>query len=300
MPYGVVAQSSSPIFVLSAFRSGSTLVRYLLDAHPAICCPAELTLGAFCKQAYYTVEPTLPDSVADEERDVACVTEVRRLACNVMEAYCQRKGKRRWCEKSPANVELLSLLLTIFPDASYICVHRHVLDQVLSSLEVEGPSRIPTHYLVRQRGNVTWAAMERWCDTTERLLALERVPFVRVHRIIYERLVEAPCAECHALESFLGVDVIGDLADLAFKRRPDPGPADAKIARTDRVMKDRSGRGKRLDVSTLPRPLRSRTGRILAELGYDLSEAASIGVSCQAPTPPNGKISSDRLTDGVA
>jgi hypothetical protein len=34
-----------PIFILSCYRSGSTLLRYILDSHPDVYCPPELSLG---------------------------------------------------------------------------------------------------------------------------------------------------------------------------------------------------------------------------------------------------------------
>src|SRR5438067_867005 len=49
----------APIFILSNPRSGSTLLRFLLDAHPSICCPGELRLGAICEFVTTAVESTL-------------------------------------------------------------------------------------------------------------------------------------------------------------------------------------------------------------------------------------------------
>ena len=37
-----------PIFIASHARTGSTLLRYIIDTHPALCCPPELALGQLC------------------------------------------------------------------------------------------------------------------------------------------------------------------------------------------------------------------------------------------------------------
>ena len=39
-----------PVFVLCMGRSGSTLLRFLLDAHPDLACPPETSLPALCRQ----------------------------------------------------------------------------------------------------------------------------------------------------------------------------------------------------------------------------------------------------------
>jgi hypothetical protein len=41
---------SDPVFVLCMGRSGSTLLRFLLDAHPELACPPETSLPALCGQ----------------------------------------------------------------------------------------------------------------------------------------------------------------------------------------------------------------------------------------------------------
>ena len=61
----------SQVFILCTPRSGSSLLRYILDTHPAICCPGELSLGQLCKDLYtafyYTVGQVRASS--EESRD---------------------------------------------------------------------------------------------------------------------------------------------------------------------------------------------------------------------------------------
>jgi Sulfotransferase family len=40
------ADVAAPVFVLCMGRSGSTLLRFLLDAHPDLACPPETSLPA--------------------------------------------------------------------------------------------------------------------------------------------------------------------------------------------------------------------------------------------------------------
>jgi len=39
---------ADPVFVLCNGRSGSTLLRFLLDAHPDLACPPETNLPSLC------------------------------------------------------------------------------------------------------------------------------------------------------------------------------------------------------------------------------------------------------------
>ena len=41
---------NDPVFVLCCGRSGSTLLRFLLDAHPDLACPPETNMAALCAQ----------------------------------------------------------------------------------------------------------------------------------------------------------------------------------------------------------------------------------------------------------
>jgi hypothetical protein len=42
--------SADPVFVLCMGRTGSTLLRFLLDAHPDLACPPETNVSALCGQ----------------------------------------------------------------------------------------------------------------------------------------------------------------------------------------------------------------------------------------------------------
>jgi hypothetical protein len=49
---------SNPVFILSAARSGSTLLRYALDAHPAIASPPEPNLSELLIALRATLQST--------------------------------------------------------------------------------------------------------------------------------------------------------------------------------------------------------------------------------------------------
>jgi protein-tyrosine sulfotransferase len=257
-----------PIFILSNFRSGSTLLRYALDSHPSICCPAELRLAAFSHHVFKVVELTSADA-ADPAQDRMAdrISAVRDAVGRIMQAYCQRKGKIRWCDKSPSNVEALCVLASVFPDAQYVCLHRHPLDQVYSTLDIDGLNRLQS-YLARHRGDAVSAAIDRWCTVTEGLLAFEHEFHGRVRRMAYERLVQNPDDELTRLMQFLHVEVVPGLAEAAFAQPHDRGPSDMKIGGASRVESDRIGKGRALDLSRVSPDLLQRLGHVREVLGY--------------------------------
>src|SRR5580698_7888854 len=48
IPAGSDGAGDDPVFVLCCARSGSTLLRFLLDAHPDLACPPETNAAALC------------------------------------------------------------------------------------------------------------------------------------------------------------------------------------------------------------------------------------------------------------
>src|SRR5580692_6281334 len=95
---------AEPVFVLCAGRSGSTLLRFLLDAHPELACPPETRIPWLCKQLASTwavVEDAPPSDGTDGQGPVLAepvAAGLRRSLEPVMAAYLDRTGKRRFCD----------------------------------------------------------------------------------------------------------------------------------------------------------------------------------------------------------
>lgn len=263
-----IVPKRTPIFILSDFRTGSTLLRYALDAHSQICCPAELRLARFCHIAFQVVELLAADGIASDGAEAARnVARVRYLIDGLMNSYCLRKRKSRWCEKSPGNVDYLYLLGSVFPDAQYICLYRNGLDQAASFLDMYGSARLKL-YVERYRGNAFAAAIDRWCSKVEAVLAFEHAHPDMSVRITYERFVAAPEEELLRLMRFLEVDIEEGLSTAAFQTSHDRGPGDAKILGTRRVEGGDARSAERLDIEQIPMPLRNRFRRLSENLGY--------------------------------
>jgi hypothetical protein len=48
----VTGDARRPIFVLTVARSGSTLLRFILDSHPDLACPPETNIGPVLQSGF--------------------------------------------------------------------------------------------------------------------------------------------------------------------------------------------------------------------------------------------------------
>ena len=97
---------ADPVFVLCNGRSGSTLLRFLLDAHPELACPPETNLPALCAQlatVWSLIEGApLSANRGDEPPEIpdAAIAGVRETMDRMVGSYLARRGKKRYCDKS--------------------------------------------------------------------------------------------------------------------------------------------------------------------------------------------------------
>jgi hypothetical protein len=274
----MVIESSGPLrpppsFILCASRTGSTLLRYILDTHPQVCAPPELRIGELCQRLIWLYSYT-----ADEEQELepawgaaSARRRTRRIVDEIMHEHCKRQGKLLWCEKSVGNVQRLHVLDEVYPDARLIFLHRHCLDVVRSCLEVERslPGRSGYEpWLARQPGNPFAALVDYWCESTERLLAYEKANARRATRLRYEDLVRNPRRVLPRIFVLLDLDWDPAILDRVFVVRHARGPGDSGIARTSRIESGFIGRGLALPWQTLASEPLARVQSLLKALGY--------------------------------
>jgi protein-tyrosine sulfotransferase len=270
------ANAAPPVFILSCERSGSTLLRYIIDTHPQVCSPAHLQLGQLCSALYPSIFYSLGQTLqaADEAaRERLVFLEVRRIVDEFLGRYASAKGKQVWCEKSPDNLRYCEILHKAFPDARYICLYRHCMDVVHSSIGCSRLGFLPEHipYVLRRAQNLVAAMVENWVEKTNTLLECEltRHPAQCV-RIKYEALVTAPSPTLAAMFAALGLDWDDSLLNAVFSTDHDQGPGDSKIDFTREIRSDPIGRGSTISRKNIPADLLDGMNRVLARLEYPL------------------------------
>src|SRR5690242_20273284 len=127
VPKSQVSSFPDPVFVLCNGRSGSTLLRFLLDAHPELACPPETNVPALCAQlatVWSLIEGApLSANRGDEPPEIpdAAIAGIRETVDRMVGSYLERRGKKRYCDKSLGTARYARLLTRIYPKARFIC-----------------------------------------------------------------------------------------------------------------------------------------------------------------------------------
>src|SRR5215475_13897288 len=103
-----VAQGSfacaDPVFVLCTSRSGSTLLRFVLDAHPDLACPPEMKLPHVLSQLARLWTATTADGTSAANGGPAisdaAAAGIRQTMDLMIGPYLERRGKTRYCDKN--------------------------------------------------------------------------------------------------------------------------------------------------------------------------------------------------------
>jgi hypothetical protein len=116
-----------PVFVVGSMRSGSTLLRLILDSHPRIAIGAETGfMGAVTGTKRiagwkYGAEWYQRINWSEAELD----ERLREFYAGMFERYAAERGKARWGEKTPFHTSLIADMARIFPTSVFVGIVRH-------------------------------------------------------------------------------------------------------------------------------------------------------------------------------
>lgn len=185
--------AADPVFIVGMPRSGSTLVEQMLSQHPEVEGTQELPdLPVLARRA---AGGAYPGGLAALEPGAW-----RALGEDYLRrTRIQRKtGRPRFIDKLPNNWLHVPLILLALPRATVIDARRHPM--------ATGFSNWKQHYARGQPFSYDLGDMGRyWTDYARLMAHVDAVAPGRVHRVIHERLVEAPEAELSALLSHAGL-----------------------------------------------------------------------------------------------
>jgi hypothetical protein len=208
-------EAAQGIVILGMPRSGTTLLRRLLDAHPAICGPPETNVlsaaARFLREEAFaggiSIGVLSGLSFAGIAEQVV-VARLRELVFGFLLDICQQRGKKRWVEKTAFNIFHLDQIERLCSGSCrFLCLVRHPLDVVCSLKELTDKMETyvaELHPYIRQYPAPLEAFAHAWVEMQARLRR-----FVSDHAndclmLRYEDLVHNPAEELQRVFDFLG------------------------------------------------------------------------------------------------
>jgi hypothetical protein len=325
-------QQMDPVFVLCMGRSGSTLLRLILDTHPDLACPPETNIPALCSQlavVWSLIEGAplaLQRGDAPPQVPNAAIAGIRQTMDLMTAPYLKRRGKRRYCDKSLGTAPHTELLTRIYPAARFICLYRHPMDMISSGLEA-CPWGLTGYgfdqYIAGSPGNAVMALGRYWHDQARGIAEVEQSHPDLCHRVRYEDMVREPERIAAGIFDFIGVKRVPGIAEAVFAHEHERfGPADHKIWHTGRISPDSIGRSDSVPMGLIPPPILESINELLGKLGYvpiderwgtadspasllvsdggDAGAPERAGVPGPGTPPPEAAVLADRLAAGVA
>lgn len=181
-----------PIFVLGCDRSGTSLLRRILDSHPNIACPPETKFIYQLVKVYETSQSlTGLKSMGFSEDDV--LEQMRAFISRFLDGYAKAKGKKRWAEKTTHNVNCADTIDKIFSVTPlYVAIVRHGLD-VAHSLATLTFDKVTVIDKYRTDGADTpLATIRHWTVMNRKIADFQIKVGERLILIKYEKLTTKP------------------------------------------------------------------------------------------------------------
>jgi hypothetical protein len=214
-----------PFFLVGNDRSGTTMLRLILDRSDVAIPPESMFLADFApvrragglddpeRAARFARQvwehprvrawgldgepPAVPAGLGHED--------AYRFAVSApFEAYTAAQGKSRWGDKTPLYLRFVDELHAVWPEARFVVLVRDGRDVALSV------KRVPFG------ANNAWAAAQTWAHGIRLGQAAERTYPDRVLTLRYEDLVAEPAPQVARLCEFLGLPFEDDM--LAIER----------------------------------------------------------------------------------
>lgn len=223
------------VFLLSAPRSGSTLLQTILAGHPMLFAPPELHLLWFQDLAERRLALShdanrhltsgairaimeLDSLTVDEASAVLEDYEARHMPVSDFYALMQhRLGPRLLVDKTPANsysTMVLQQSEQLFQQPRYLFLMRHPGGMSRSFMDARLERTVP--FMQRHATEFTpdQFAELAWLTCNQNIISfLDQVPDERKHRIHYEDLVSDPETTLRSVCDFLGIDFHPNMLD---------------------------------------------------------------------------------------
>jgi hypothetical protein len=282
---------AEPFFIVGNDRSGTTMLRMILDRGPDVAIPPESMFLTDFAPAWARGEPRDEAAAARFMHEVWAHPKVRlwelagpppavppglsghdayRFAVEApFKAYAAKYGKPRWADKTPHYVHHVDFLLEIWPRARFVVLVRDGRDVAVSLRRMPfGP-------------NNAWAAAPWWARGIRAGEAAASAHPDAVLTVRYEDLAARPADVVPRICEFLGLSYAEDMLELEHADR-------ARIVRDqeswfptlfDGINTSAVARWKREMSERDQRVFAARAGAELARHGYEVAPDGELHVT---------------------
>jgi hypothetical protein len=274
-----MTQAHEGIIILGTPRSGTTLLRRLLDAHPNIACPAETCIFSACARFMHSEQVSdgldfgvltglafagfLPNDVH---------ARLREFAFGFKREHARRQGKQRWAEKTAVDSFHIEKIEELCGEmVQFICLVRHGLDVACSINELadRGYTYLSEiHEYIKRYPRPLEAFAHAWVDVNRSMLEFTRRHPDNTILLRYEDLASRPAETMQHVFTYLGEEWNDDLLHTALAKKEDAGLGDWKTYESTEINNSSVGRWQ-----ILPAPIASTLGQIcnpvLEACGYN-------------------------------
>jgi hypothetical protein len=264
-----------PIVVGGCHRSGTSLVRRILNAHSRIFCGPEVK---FFRDFFgdYKDDPIRHLRFFPTARTVLHEDQLLSIFGKAFIDMHSRAaalaGKTRWADKNPENALYLAQWQHLL-GAEWLFIHvvRNPLDTLASMKEARFPLSLP---------DTLEGRIEFYQRYTKAGLEFGKANPDRCYRLIYEKLVSAPDSVLPDLMAWL--DEKFETVQLDFNRNKETGRGleDRKIAATTEIHKESVGRWSSILNKRETKKIREATETLWAQIDPEGAVAVGERVQC--------------------
>lgn len=256
------SKSKEPIFIGGEGRSGTTLMRAIINSHPNIICGSEThcftndSLKEYYRQCKEGYRARIAEFDPDPEHKINLMFQ--SMFNNFFGEYAKTHNKARWADKTPYNIKSIDFYLDVFEgNIKFIHMIRDGRDVALSMLGMTwGPQTVED-------------AANSWKDII--LESRKHVGKPYFIEIKYEDLIRSPAETVKRVCHLLGERYYPKMLDES-SRDVESGRSESSYSQIVRPLYGSSVYRwkKEMDNSQL-KSFMSIAGDVIVDLGYDES-----------------------------